>query len=264
MKILSWNINSVRLRQNALARLLRRYRPDVLCLQETKVPDPLFPLERFEALGYQHHVVSGQKGYHGVAILSRRPLTGEGTKRWCGSRDCRHAFAVLPGGIELHNVYAPAGGDIPDPETNPKFAHKLRFYRAMTRWFRSSSRSAAAVLVGDLNVAPLPSDVWSHQKLRRVVTHTPIEVEAMTRLRRSRSWVDALRYFVPESERLFTWWSYRAADWKRVDKGRRLDHAWVTPELEPSLRSATVLKHVRGWKAAVGSRARPLGARIAL
>ena len=102
--------------------------------------------------------------------------------------------------------------------------------------------------MGDLNVAPLETDVWSHARLKSVVTHTPIEIEALERLRRSQDWTDAVRKFVPESKKVFSWWSYRAPDWRAVNKGRRLDHIWVTPGLEPSLRRAEIIKNVRGWK----------------
>lgn len=249
MKVATWNVNSVRLRRRAVACFLRKYAPDVLCLQETKVPDEHFPLELFERLGYRYSSIWGQKSYNGVALVSKLPLSNARMKRWCGRSDCRHVYATLPGGVEVHSVYAPAGGPLPDPVENPKFAHKLRFYSEMTRWFRRRRQTGARlVLAGDLNVAPLPTDVWSHEKLRRVVTHTDVEVEAMRRLLASNDWVDAIRHFVPEEERVFTWWSYRAPNWRRVNKGRRLDHVWVTPALRRSLRSAQVVDAVRGWK----------------
>lgn len=221
----------------------------MLCLQETKVEDALFPVEPFEKLGYLHRAIAGQKSYNGVAILSRAPFESVEIRHSCGKKDCRHIFATLPGGVELHNVYVPAGGELPDPERNPKFAHKLRFLESMTRWFRARlDGSRAAVLVGDLNIAPLPSDVWSHEKLKRVVTHTEVEVAAFGRLMRAGGFVDALRQFHPAGEELFTWWSYRAPDWKRADKGRRLDHALVTSNLTSKLVSAGVVKKARGWK----------------
>jgi exodeoxyribonuclease-3 len=170
-------------------------------------------------------------------------------KRWCGKTDARHIYASLPGGIELHNVYVPAGGDVPDPTRNAKFAHKLEFLEQMARWFRRRRRSGARrILVGDLNVAPLETDVWSHERLKRVVTHTPVEIQALERLRRSHEWMDALRHFVPESKKIFSWWSYRAPNWKKVNKGRRLDHIWVTPALEPFLKQSEIIKNVRGWQ----------------
>jgi exodeoxyribonuclease III len=249
MRILSWNVNSVRLRMRALARIVESHSPDVLCLQETKVQNGEFPFDRFRKLGFPHHALAGQKSYNGVAILSRLPLREVLVCNWCRREDCRHLQVRLRGDIELHNVYAPAGGELPDPERNPKFAHKLRFYRELTRWFRREKRdSRRLVLVGDLNVAPLPEDVWSHERLKRVVTHTEMEVKSMERLAASLDWVDTLRRFIPAPRRLFTWWSYRASDWKRVNKGRRLDHAWVTPGLVPALVDARVLGNVRGWR----------------
>ena len=103
-------------------------------------------------------------------------------------------------------------------------------------------------MVGDLNVAPLEHDVWSHKALLKVVSHTPIEVEAMATLQQAHDWVDAVRHFTPETEKLYSWWSYRAKDWEAADKGRRLDHVWVTPALRSHLKAATVHKHVRGWE----------------
>jgi exodeoxyribonuclease-3 len=248
MKVVSWNVNSVRLRLRAISRLAVTHRPDVFCLQETKVSREAFPYERFRRLGYRHQVVAGQKGYNGVAILSKLPLGDVGVRSWCRRDDCRHVHASLPG-LEIENLYVPAGGEIPDPERNPKFAHKLRFYRELARWFRNEPlRLNPVLLVGDLNVAPLPDDVWSHEKLKRVVTHTPIEVRAMERLRASGQFLDAVRHFRPAPARVFTWWSYRAPDFRRVNKGRRLDHAWVSPALGSRLVSAGVLDQVRGWR----------------
>ena len=127
MRLVTWNINSVRLRADNVCRLLAEAQPDILCLQETKTPDDLFPREPFEAMGYAHIHMHGMKGYNGVAILAKSPFPSRATRAWCDRNDCRHAIAELPGGIELHNIYVPAGGDIPDPEANPKFAHNLQF-----------------------------------------------------------------------------------------------------------------------------------------
>ena len=244
MRIVSWNVNSVRFRIRAVRHVLRNQAPDILCLQETKVTDELFPRERLRDLGYVYQAVSGQKGYHGVAIVSRVPLESVRVRV-----PYRHILATLPGGVILHNIYAPAGGDVPDPDKNPKFAEKLQFFRGLSRWFRGRGvEERRAVLVGDLNVAPLPCDVWCHKKLIRVVTHTPVEVAALEKLASSLDWIDALRRFVPAPEPLFTWWSYRAPNWKRANKGRRLDHVWVTSGLEYGVASAEVLRTVRGWK----------------
>ncbi len=251
LRVISWNVNSVRLRLRALRRLVKRYDPHVFCLQETKAENGSFPYEFFHRLGFEYTIVHGQKMHYGVAILSKLPLSDSRIKNWCGRPDCRHVYATLPGGIELHNFYVPAGGDVPDPRVNPKFAHKLKFMAAMTRWFRRKRHPENRyVLVGDLNVAPHENDVWDHKKLRRVVTHTPVEIEALGKMLRSHDWIDAVRRFVPEDKKLFSWWSYRAENWKAADKGRRLDHVWVTPALGDSLKAAEVLKRARGWRPA--------------
>jgi len=246
--IATWNINSVRLRVEVVRKFLLEADPDVLCLQETKTPDEHFPREAFAALGYEHQLVHGMKAYNGVAVISRIPFDGHGTRNWCEREDCRHGHVLLRGGIELHNIYVPAGGDIPDPDENPKFAHKLKFLSEIATWFKAARHSGAPmVLVGDLNVAPLENDVWSHQQLLKVVSHTPVEVKRLKALQKSARFVDAVRFFVPASENLYTWWSYRAIDWAKSDRGRRLDHIWVTEPLKDRLFGATIHREVRGW-----------------
>ena len=250
LRIATWNINSVRLRIDLVRRFVAGWSPDVLCLQETKTRDATFPKAELEALGYRHRLIHGMKSYNGVAILSRRPFTAGRRRRWCERADCRHLVARFEGGLELHNFYVPAGGDVPDPEANPKFAHKLRFLDEIGAWFaaRPNDAKRPLMLLGDLNVAPLETDVWSHKQMLKVVSHTSIEVEKLMRAQASIGWVDAGRRFVPPEERLYSWWSYRARDWAASDRGRRLDHIWVTEPLAPALARAEIVKEARAWE----------------
>src|SRR6516162_4082771 len=158
LRLATWNINSVRLRLDNIRRFVAEGAPDLLCLQETKTPDARFPREAFEALGYRHLLVHGMKGYNGVAIVSRLPFVTHEIRSWCARTDCRHAIVRLPGGIELHNLYVPAGGDVPDPASNAKFAHKLQFLDELTAWFAAGRADGRPmVAMGDLNIAPLES-----------------------------------------------------------------------------------------------------------
>jgi len=248
LTITTWNVNSVRLRLGGLARLADEIAPDVICLQEIKVTNDLFPGDAITELGYPHQAVHGQVGYHGVAVLSKQPITRAEPMQWCGKDDSRHIRVQLESGIDLHNFYIPAGGDVPDREANEKFGHKLDFLSELTAWFTDGAvKAGRAVLVGDLNIAPLETDVWSHKQLLKVVSHTPIEIDGLNAMQASGGWVDAVRHVISPEERLYSWWSYRARDWSASDRGRRLDHIWVTPDLAPKVQSANVLRAARGW-----------------
>jgi exodeoxyribonuclease-3 len=254
-RLATWNINSVRLRLNLVRRFVKQERPDVLCLQEIKCIEGKFPEIDLRALGFSHIAVSGQKGYHGVAILSRIPFTLNERRDICGRGHARHLSVKLgeangKSPLTLHNIYVPAGGDIPDPGVNDKFRHKLDFLEAMSAWFSAmgNKRKNRMIIVGDLNVAPLPTDVWSHKQLLKVVSHTPDEVERFERVIAAHDFVDVMRRHVPAEEKLFTWWSYRNRDWRASNRGRRLDHIWTTPALDGSAVSLKVLDKARDWQ----------------
>jgi exodeoxyribonuclease-3 len=251
LKITTWNINSVRLRMPLVAHLLQTKAPDVLCLQETKCRDAEFPMKDFVALGYKHAAINGQKGYHGVAVLSKKPLRLIEKRDFCEKGDARHISVEVEakgGPITLHNFYVPAGGDEPDVAINPKFAHKLSFLDEMTEWGAKGAAKGRVALVGDLNIAPLEHDVWSHKALLKVVSHTPVEVEKLGNVFQAGRWIDAMRHFVPADEKLYTWWSYRAADWAASNRGRRLDHFLVSEALGGALKKLEVLTEARGWE----------------
>ncbi|MFM7334380.1 MAG: exodeoxyribonuclease III [Tabrizicola sp.] len=242
----TWNINSVRLREALVSRLLTEEAPDVLCLQECKCPVELIPLEGFRALGYTHVVARGQKGYNGVAILSRLPIKDVGGHDFATLGHARHVAARLENGVTIHNFYVPAGGDIPDRAQNIKFGQKLDFLTDMRDHFRSD-RPEKAILVGDLNIAPREDDVWDHKALLKIVSHTPIEVAHLGETMEAGRWVDVTRQDIPHG-RLYSWWSYRSPDWDGADKGRRLDHIWATPDISGAASGSRILRPVRGWE----------------
>ncbi|HEX2257391.1 MAG TPA: exodeoxyribonuclease III, partial [Afifellaceae bacterium] len=170
LTVATWNINSVRLRLEQVLRVLREEAPDVLCLQEIKCVNGSFPLAALQAAGYPHIAVHGQKSYNGLAVISRLPILEEDCRPFCARNDCRHLGVKIDTGgrpLTIHNLYVPAGGDEPDPEINWKFAHKLAFLDEMRGWMRDAARPRTLV-VGDLNVAPLETDVWSHRQLLKV------------------------------------------------------------------------------------------------
>jgi exodeoxyribonuclease-3 len=246
LRIASWNVNSVRLRAEQVARFVAEYAPDVLCMQEIKCQEDQFPAEVFAAAGLPHLRIGGQKGWHGVAIASSLPIEAAPQLGVCREGHARCVSAKIAG-VEIVNLYAPAGGDTPDREVNPKFDHKLDFYDRLTAEMATRDARAPLVLTGDLNIAPGEFDVWNHRFMSKVVSHTPVEVAAMERLRDSLGFVDLVRAATPEPEKLFSWWSYRAADFRASNRGLRLDHIWASPGLAGAARGARIHHEVRAW-----------------
>ncbi len=245
MRIATWNINSVRLRAPLLLDIMKAQDLDVICLQETKTPDEHFPLDAIKDAGYEHIHFNGMKSYNGVAIISRLPFTDGEIYMRVGKNDCRHISVKFPK-FELHNIYIPAGGDEPDREVNEKFGHKLDFVDEIAAFFKDNhSADTPLMVVGDFNIAPQEHDVWSHKQLVKVVSHTPIEVEKLGNMQNSLNWVDASRHFVPKDEKCYSWWSYRNRDWRKSNRGRRLDHMWVTPPLKSKLAKHDILLDAR-------------------
>ena len=244
--VATWNINSVRLREDLVLKLLADEAPDVLCLQECKSPVEKIPTAGFEALGYTHMVARGQKGYNGVAILSKIPMVEASAEDFANLGHARHIAGHLENGVTIHNHYVPAGGDVANRDVNEKFGQKLDYLTDMRDAFKDAAPQRA-ILVGDLNIAPRRDDVWDHKKLLKVVSHTPIEVEHFNDVMASGDWHDVIRADIPEG-RLYSWWSYRAKDWDAADKGRRLDHIWATGDIKNAAHSSRVLRDARGWE----------------
>lgn len=249
VSLATWNINSVRLRIGLVTQFLSEHKPDILCLQEIKCQNDQFPAKELAAAGYPHQAVHGQKGYHGVAIVSRLPLSETNRRSFCEIPDSRHVSVQTDlgkGPVTLHNFYIPAGGDIPDPDANPKFRHKLDFLAELSDWFDTPDFAERQVIVGDFNIAPHENDVWGHKQLLDVVSHTPVETETLDDLRDRRPWVDLVRKHIPYGEKIYSWWSYRAKDWEASDRGRRLDHIWATGDVAGYSSAAEIFRSWRG------------------
>lgn len=249
MLIATWNINSIRIRQQNLQEFCEKYQPDILALQETKVTDDLFPVEAIKSLGFDYIKFSGEKSYNGVAVFSKYPIK----ESYClelVNEQKRHIAATIEYNgklIELHNFYVPAGGDEPDIEINKSFKHKLDYIDEMRKWLKEkhSDNHKNIILVGDLNIAPLEHDVWSSKQLRNVISHTAIEREKMMNLITELDWLDAPRKFTDSADKLYSWWSYRNRDYKKSNRGRRLDHILLSKNLEQNLEQAFMAVEMR-------------------
>lgn len=244
LRLATWNVNSVRIRMEPLKRLIAEESPDIICLQEVKAKEADFPFDDIRTFGYGHIALYSMPGYNGVAVLSRRPLHNIEKHRHCGRDDARHISVVTENGLEIHNVYIPAGGDVPDAENNPSFAHKLAFVDETADFFRL--RKEKRILVcGDFNIAPLENDVWNHKAMSRIISHTPIETEKLTNFFNQGGFTDAVRKHYPEPQKLYSWWSYRNPNWQTNDKGRRLDHIWVGSDILPQAVRAGIRRDFR-------------------
>lgn len=236
----------MRLRAPNVAAFMAENNPDVICLQETKCQNGEFPEKAFREMGLPHLLLNGQRGgHHGVAIASRYPIDRVDVPDLCREGHAR-AIAGRVNGLEIHNIYLPAGGDVPDATVNDKFAHKLDFLERLGPGYKKL-KQAPRILVGDLNVAPHVNDVWSHKQLLKIVSHTPAETERLEDSRAQAGFSDIARQAVPDDQRLYTWWSYRAKDWAKSNRGRRLDHIWANKNAMADTKIDSYKIHL-GWR----------------
>jgi exodeoxyribonuclease III len=242
MKLATWNVNSVRAREERLLRWLGAHQPDVLCLQELKVTEESFPLLAIRSLGY-HAAVHGQKTYNGVAVLSRSEP--EAVERGFGDGgDDSHArlVATRVGDVHVVSAYVPNGQEV----GSEKWAHKLDWLGRLRAWLdRRFARTDLVALCGDFNVAPEARDVHDPAEWERSVLFHP---EARAALEHVRAWglVDALRLH-HEAPGLYTWWDYRMLAFPR-NRGLRIDHVLLSQPLAARCRSATIDRNERKGK----------------
>ena len=252
LRIATWNINSVRLRLPLLKELVAALEPDVLCLQETKCPDELFPREALRGAGLRHVALSRHEGLqrrrHPVApaVRAARRTTRTGAARaiagisaWSWTRRAGRSSCTI-------STSRPAATS-PTARPNPKFGHKLDFVAEATHWFAARGPARRARHGRRPQHRAAGARRLEHKQLLDVVSHTPVEIEALTAWQRAGGWHDAVRHFVPADQKLYTWWSYRARDWEPSDRGRRLDHVWVSQDLAGKLSRHAILKPARGW-----------------
>ena len=242
MKVLSWNVNSIRVRKDQLLSIIKKENPDIICLQETKTMDNNFPKEILEKKGYFVYL-NGIQSYNGVAIISKIEANKISSRKFCNQDDARHIQANFKN-FSIHSIYVPAGGDIPDVNDNEKFGHKLKFLDEMAT-FLKFDKNRINIVCGDLNVSPNEDDVWSHRQLQNVVSHTKVEREKLIKIMNKGKFIDTTRMFISPPENVFTWWSYRSKDFKKNNRGRRLDHIWITDNKKVKSINAKIITETR-------------------
>jgi exodeoxyribonuclease-3 len=239
MIVATWNINSIRMRLPRLVQWLELRRPDVLCLQETKVVDQDFPSDSLTSIGY-HCLFRGEKSYNGVAILSLKPAEQVLNALPGDSDDLQCRFLeVHIAGIRIINIYAPNGQEV----GSPKFAYKLGWYARLRKYLDEALDPGSDLLLcGDFNIAPEDRDVWDPEQWRGQVLFSEPEKEAFRSLV---SWglADALRMHRPEGG-IYTWWDYRAGAFHR-GWGLRIDHVLLSKPLAGRCTSIEVDREAR-------------------
>ncbi len=248
MLIASWNVNSVRTRLEHVLAWLEHTQPDLLCLQETKVDDPLFPAEAFESSGYQLSF-HGQKAYNGVAMLSREPLDDvrkgfigelaeDGEALQLGEQ--KRVISALIDGVRVVNLYVPNGSSL----TSEKYPYKLRWLACLKRYLEAArTRDEPLCVVGDFNIAMEARDIHDPERLSGGIMASDAEREALHQALGD-SMNDVFRVFEPDAGH-WSWWDYRSGAWNR-DSGWRIDHIYLSDDLLSTARGCVIDKQERG------------------
>lgn len=246
MKIVTWNINGVRARIENLAHWLKESDPDIVCLQEIKTVDEGFPRLEIEALGYNVET-HGQKGFNGVAILSKlrfdevnRGLPGDDADEQ--ARFIEGVFSTDKGALRVVSLYLPNG----NPVGTEKFPYKLSWMARLERWAAERlTLEEALVLAGDYNVIPQPVDARNIEQWLGDALFQPESRQAFRRLK-NLGFTEAVRA-VTDQRDVYTFWDYQAGAWQK-NNGIRIDHLLLSPEAANRFASASIEKHVRAWE----------------
>jgi exodeoxyribonuclease-3 len=242
VKVATWNVNGIRTRLEQLAQWTKAAAPDVLCLQETKIVDEDFPHAEIEAMGYPHRLVHGQKGYNGVAILSKLPLVDPSFGFLDGDADPQARIVrATVGGVRIVGCYAPNG----NPLGTDKYVYKLRWYARLTAELAAHEQPGGDVLLcGDLNIAPDEADVFDPFVADGQVLFTKPEREAFRELL-AFGFVDAWRKKNPFAT-AYSWWDYRDGGFRK-NHGFRIDHVLLTTPLMRRCTSVVIDRTPRTW-----------------
>jgi exodeoxyribonuclease-3 len=247
MRIASWNVNSVRTRLEQVLTWLEQEQPEVLCLQETKVSDDLFPAEAFAALGYTSSI-SGQKAYNGVAILSRLPLEDvqigfeallPGDADAARLSEQKRVISALVDGVRVLNLYVPNGSAL----TSDKYAYKLEWLACLQRYLAVQEQQGDPLcMLGDFNIGPEARDLPDPDRQSGGIMASEPERQALAAALGDRL-QDAFRLFEPESGH-WSWWDYRSGAWDR-DQGWRIDHIYLCEQLLACATGCVIHKRTR-------------------
>lgn len=248
MRIASWNVNSVRTRLDQVLTWLKQAQPDVLCLQETKVADELFPHAAFEELGYSC-AISGQKAYNGVALISRLPIEDvqigftallPNDPEASALSDQKRVISALIDGVRVLNLYVPNGSSL----SSEKYPYKLQWLGCLKRYLeRQEAQADPLCMVGDFNIGPEACDLHDPERLTGGIMASAPERQALQAALAGRL-TDAFRMFEPSSGH-WSWWDYRSAAWDR-DQGWRIDHIYLSEDLLSCATGCVIDKAPRG------------------
>jgi len=248
MRIASWNVNSVRTRLDQVLTWLKQAQPDVLCLQETKVADELFPHAAFEELGYSC-AISGQKAYNGVALISRLPIEDvqigftallPNDPEASALSDQKRVISALIDGVRVLNLYVPNGSSL----SSEKYPYKLQWLGCLKRYLeRQEAQADPLCMVGDFNIGPEACDLHDPERLTGGIMASAPERQALQAALAGRL-TDAFRVFEPSSGH-WSWWDYRSGAWDR-DQGWRIDHIYLSEDLLSCATGCVIDKAPRG------------------